>query len=613
MRKRIIFFFLIALAARTLFLGADPSILLDSGQVGDEGYWLYNARNLVSFGSLAADDFYHDLAAAPIFSLAAYLSFAIFGVGFWQARLISALAGLATVVIASKIAKGLGNKTALVTLGLLGTNILLLLHNRLAVPESLSILATTLAVFFWIREKPATSGIATTSALFVKATTFLFTPSILAIILLSWFEKRVKAKTVLKFLVSFLLSFGLVNLFLFWHWGERIILIYATFGSWYLPTSFVDLWRNIVSFFIHPFWGSPFNFAIATLTLVNITASIFSRLKISYIQKVMFAWLAGSVVLTPFMSQVTNARLLPLLVPMSILAAYTLVNIRQYFVSIKNLKIKKFNDKNRLAISIATLILSFPIATIAGKFLLAIAKRAGNNEQIVYFLPQLSIVLTIILTLFMLAFFPRRGLYFLVEFNVMLLLALPLISFWAVFSAYLAFFKVANLDTTVVTGLGVVAFLTTYLGLLVKREIFLKYLKTLVALHIIFTLFGTLTFFVNPSHNLQLASVKLASWADNKTVLGFLGHELSLENKSRPLYWAPRLVFVSDVNSNWRQYNPEILLVTKVFDGRRVTDGPWPEESDIGKRLTFVDRLDLSRAFLTAKREVAVEVFKIEN
>lgn len=610
MRKKISLFFLIVLLLRAVLLEADPSILLDSGQVGDEGYWLYNARNLNLFGSLAIDDFYHDLAAAPIFSIFAYLSFAIFGVGFWQGRLVSALAGLATVVIAHKIAKGLGVRTATAALVLLGTNILLLLHNRLAVPESLAILGTTLAIFFWLREKPVFSGIVTTCALFAKATVFLFIPSILAIILLSWFEKRVKAKAVKKFLLSFSLSFVLINLFLLGRWGEKIILIYATFGSWYMPTSFVDLWRNIVSFFIHPFWGSPFNFAIATLTLVNITAGIFSGSRVRYLRKVMFAWLAGSLVLAPFMSQITNARLLPLLVPMSILAADTLVDIRQYFVSIKNLRIKKLNG---LLIPVATLILSFPIATIAGKFFLAIVKRVGNNEQIVYLLPQLSIVLTIILTISILAFLSRKGFDFLVKFNVTLLLALPLISFLAVFSAHLSFFKIVNLDRTVVTGLGVVAFLTSYIGLLVKKEVSGKYLKTLLIMHIIFTAFGILTFFVSPSHNFALASRALAKWADNKTVLGFLGHELSLENRAKPLYFTPRLNFVSDVNSNWRQYNPEILLVTKVFDGRQVIGGPWPEESDIDKRLTLVDSFDLSRTFLTAKRAVLVEVFKIEN
>lgn len=610
MRKKIFLFFLIILLLRGVFLEADPSILLDSGQVGDEGYWLYNARNLNLFGGLATDDFYHDLAAAPIFSIFSYLSFAIFGVGFWQARLVSALAGLVTVVVTYKIAKSFGNKTALVALGLLGTNILLLLHNRLAVPESLAILGTTLAVFFWTHRKPVLCGIDTTCALFAKATAFLFIPSILAIILLDRFEKRVKTKTVLKFLVSFLLSFGLVNLALLSNWGEKIVLIYATFGSWYIPTSFVDLWRNVISFFIHPFWGSPFNFTIATLTLVNITGSIFSGRRTRYHRKVMFAWLAGSLVLTPFMSQITNARLLPLLVPMSILAADTLVDIKLYFVSIKNLKIRKFN---RMATIIATFIFSFPIATVAGKFLLAIAKRVSDNEQIVYLLPHLSIVLTIISALFVLSFLSRRGFDFLLKFNVILFLALPTISFWAIFSAYLAFFEITNLDRTVITGLGVVAFFTSYLGLLVKKEVFRKYLKTLIALHIIFTAFGILTLFASPSYNFRLASRALAKWADNKTVLGFLGHELSLENKSRPLYFAPRLVFVSDVNSNWRQYNSEILLVTKVFDGRRVTGGPWPEESDIGKGLTFVDRFDLSRAFLAAKREVAVEVFKIEN
>lgn len=607
--QKIVLVFLLAFLARILYLQVDSSILLDTGQVGDEGYWLYNARNLKLFGQLATDDFYHDLAAAPIFSLFAYLSFAIFGVGFWQARIISALAGFATVLVAYKIAKGLGNKTALITVLLLGFNVLFLLHNRLGVPESLSILATTLAVFFWIKVKPGACGIATTCALWTKTTAFLSIPSILAITVLDWAEKRVNASTVLKFLISFLLSFGLVNLLLYRNWGEKITFIYVTFGSWYRPVNFGGLWNNIIAFFAHPFWGSPFVFAVATLALVNISASIFVKSKIKYEQKVMFAWLAGSLVLTPFMSQVTNARLLPLLIPVSILAASTLANIRLYFVSIKNLKIKKLN---KIAMIITIFVLSFPVAAIFGKFLLAVLKRVSSNEQIVYLLPHLSIVSTIILTVILLRFLSRKSLQFLVKFNVILLLALPLISFLAVFSDYLRFFTIVNLGTTVTTSLGIVAFLITGLGLLIKKEVYVKYLKTLLVLYVIFTAFGLSTFFINSSHNLNLASMKLASWADDKTVLGFLGHELSLANKSKPLYWAPRLDFVSNVNSNWQEHNPEILLVTKVFDGRQVTRGPWPEESDIGKKLTLIDKLDLSRVFLTAKREVIIEVFKIE-
>ena len=92
-RLILILVFLAAVLIRISFLSADPSILLDSGQVGDEGLWVYNARNLALFGKTVEDDFYSDIAAAPVFLLFAFLNFSLFGIGFWQARLISGVFG----------------------------------------------------------------------------------------------------------------------------------------------------------------------------------------------------------------------------------------------------------------------------------------------------------------------------------------------------------------------------------------------------------------------------------------------------------------------------------------------------------------------------------------
>ena len=113
MKFTLILIFVLALAVRIIYMGSDPSILLDSGQVGDEGYWLYNARNLALFGETVKDQFYHDFAAAPLFSFFSFLSFSVFGVGFWQARLVSALAGFLTVFFSYKIAARFGKNVAM--------------------------------------------------------------------------------------------------------------------------------------------------------------------------------------------------------------------------------------------------------------------------------------------------------------------------------------------------------------------------------------------------------------------------------------------------------------------------------------------------------------------
>jgi len=107
----------------TLFLlSADPSILLDSGQVGDEGFWNYSARSLHVFGKLPPDDFYHDIAVSPLFTIFSFISFSMFGAGFWQARFVSAFSGLLTVLftylIASRYEKKVGLISSLVLCGI---------------------------------------------------------------------------------------------------------------------------------------------------------------------------------------------------------------------------------------------------------------------------------------------------------------------------------------------------------------------------------------------------------------------------------------------------------------------------------------------------------------
>lgn len=617
-RTKIIYFFLLTLLVRILFLGSDPSILLDSGQVGDEGYWIYNARYLALFGTLAPDEFFHDIAAGPIFTIFSYISFIIFEVGYWQSRLVSALAGFLTVIVTYQIARPLGTKVSFIAVTLLAFNTLLLLHNRLAVPESLSILFMVVTVYLWIKKFPIVSGIALTMAIFAKTTAFLFIPSILLIVITDFIFKKVSFANTVKFIAGFIISLAVLGIFLFLHWGAEIFSIYSTFGNWYSPRNIIDFWGSIIGFFLHPFWGSPFSFVLVTLALVNIVTMVFNKLKTSYTERVQIVWLVGALVLTPFMAQITNARLLPLLIPLSILAAMTLTNINYYFCNINNLsygRISEYltfvNHRKTFREYVILLIFSFPLAIVVGKILLAILKRATGNIEIVYKLPTLSLVLTVILWILFILMSRKRAMNFLLKYNIMLLLSLPLISFTAMAANYLNFFNIITLYTSTVSALGAIAFALTGLGLLYKKEIYKKYILALIFMHIIFSIFGIATILFNPSYNIVNASNNLSKYVNGKTVIGFLGHELSIENESKPIYYAPRLKFVSQVNSHYQRYNPEILLVTEIFDGKYVDASAWPEQTDIPESLVIIDSIDLTRKFFSGRRDVKINVFRI--
>lgn len=607
---RIIFLLLVLLAFSTRFsnLRADPSILLDSGQVGDEGYWVYNARNLKIFGHLAKDDFYHDLAAAPFFSYASILSFQAFGVGFWQARAISALAGFLTIIATYRIALTFGKKIALVSTFIISINTLLLLHNRLAVPESLSILFMVLSVMFIIKKKYFLSGCAVSFALLSKTTAFLFLPSVAVILTADYIFKNGSCELLKKFFIGLLLIITAIGLPIYFIWGNKFVLIYSTFGKWYSPANIAALWNNVINFFVNPFWGSPFAFSLAILTLINVTATYFKRLAFPRNQRILYIWLLGSLILTPFMSQVTNARLLPLLVPLSILTSQIIVSPNKYFLPLYEIKLSKANGLLKI---ILIFLLSCAPALIISKFFLALAKRLSGNPEVVYLLPIVSIILFLILGL-MLNLLRNKGSWnSLVRFNVILLICLPIISFPPVLVSILDLFDFMHVSYTTVTILKILALLILASGVFLNKIAYKTSIAILCLAYLTFSALGLATIFGYPSYNIYNSSKKLGQYADGKTVIGFLGHEMAFQNSSRPIYYAPRLNFVSHVNQDYSIYYPKILLVPKIFDNYQIGNNSWLTEGDMQKELLPLGELDLSRKFLSGRREVKLRVYEI--
>jgi 4-amino-4-deoxy-L-arabinose transferase-like glycosyltransferase len=129
---------LLALALRTIFPAADPPWRSTVGVVWhDEGAWVHNARNKALFGAWRQDE-WNPVFIAPVFTGLEYLSFAAFGVGVRQARLVSELAGVASVIL---LALGLrrvsGDAAALAGGALLATNYVYVMYDRAAIMEAL--------------------------------------------------------------------------------------------------------------------------------------------------------------------------------------------------------------------------------------------------------------------------------------------------------------------------------------------------------------------------------------------------------------------------------------------------------------------------------------------
>jgi 4-amino-4-deoxy-L-arabinose transferase-like glycosyltransferase len=126
-----------ALALRTIFPTADPPWESTVGVVWhDEGAWVHNARNKALFGEWRQDN-WNPMYIAPVFTGLEYVSFAAFGVGVWQARLVSEMAGLASVVLLGfGVRRVAGRDAGLIAAALVATNYVYVMWNRAALMEA---------------------------------------------------------------------------------------------------------------------------------------------------------------------------------------------------------------------------------------------------------------------------------------------------------------------------------------------------------------------------------------------------------------------------------------------------------------------------------------------
>lgn len=180
--RRVLILAVLALVAgvvlRLIFLDADPVYDLWAGYLTDEGRWTEQARRVILFGSLNLDGWYSrvHLGLAPLYQAVTALSFAVFGVGFSSARLVSALSGIALLLSAFLfLRRRFSSEALLLTTVVLALQPDLLLLSRVAIPEMASMLFQFLAFSILLSaprsaRRAATGGLLTAVALGFKVT-----------------------------------------------------------------------------------------------------------------------------------------------------------------------------------------------------------------------------------------------------------------------------------------------------------------------------------------------------------------------------------------------------------------------------------------------------------
>ena len=160
---------------RGVWLRADPPWNPTVGVVWhDEGAWVHNARNKALFGAWRLDE-WNPVFVAPVFTALEYASFEAFGVGTWQARLVSAAAGVASIVLLGLGMRRVGGPLAgLIAAALVATNFDYVMYNRAAIMEALMVALIVTAWWASTRgeERPpwaAAAGVCAVAAYFTKA------------------------------------------------------------------------------------------------------------------------------------------------------------------------------------------------------------------------------------------------------------------------------------------------------------------------------------------------------------------------------------------------------------------------------------------------------------
>lgn len=214
---------------RTLWLRADPPWYPTVGIIWhDEGAWVHNARNEALFGAWRQDE-WNPMYVAPVFTLAEYASFRTFGVGTWQARLVSAIAGTISVaLLALGVRRLAGPAAGLIAGALLATDYVYVMYDRAAIMEGLMVAFIVAAWWASTRaeDRPAwgaAAGVFAACAYFTKAAAAFYVAALGVAALWSVLQPRVgrertaAAWTLMGLAIAFAAT---AALFVLPHWAD---------------------------------------------------------------------------------------------------------------------------------------------------------------------------------------------------------------------------------------------------------------------------------------------------------------------------------------------------------------------------------------------------------
>jgi 4-amino-4-deoxy-L-arabinose transferase-like glycosyltransferase len=207
------YFIILLLVALFLFqlvnLDSDPSPLKRIGDLGDEGYWVHNARSKVLFDTFTPDDWKISYFGAPLFNLLTYTSFKLVGVSYFSARLVSMVSlWLIIILIYFMLKPSYGNNMAIITTVLFGVMHELLMYVKWGTPLLLEMFFYTAILFLSSKQNKTNFsfyliGIAYSFAILSKLTALLFSPVLASYLFLELLRNKISVKDISRVLIGF--------------------------------------------------------------------------------------------------------------------------------------------------------------------------------------------------------------------------------------------------------------------------------------------------------------------------------------------------------------------------------------------------------------------------
>jgi 4-amino-4-deoxy-L-arabinose transferase-like glycosyltransferase len=577
--------FLLLAFIRFIHLDADPIFLKRFGDIGDEGDWANNARNVILFGHWIMDD-WNSLAAAPLFSVFLFISFKLFGIGLFQDRLVSAIAGFLTLIILYIFINDVwSKKAALTSVIILGISSTFLMYNRLGIMESTMILFMVLTLFFWYkgfsnwRGFYLMSGLTFSLAILTKFTAVYFFPVIFLIWIVEYFKDienfkmRIQIRNILYFTIGTVTVLSYFIIFYFIPNLSKFLPFLSASSADDINLFALPLHLSQISF--NNLLGYPDVFLLLIPLLLyfislglkidyksNVTVSNIKKnlQKMNFIEIASVCWIIGGL-LGVVTSDLVDRRFVMFIIPITILFTKILLNdynfdFNHIFSHVSN--ILKYGE-----LKIRYITYSLLLIPIYSFFTIFYSSIFGSSEFGAWIILLIFIIILVTIN----SFFNNSK-----KLNLSIILISVVCLFFGPFFAFLNvfnenFFGITDININFLISplLLIIPLLFLFYAFKYRNNLLRitpKFINTILILYLVInvSLIGFSTIF--PTFTIVDNSKELNNFINKgDVIIGPLSSELSFENQAYPLRYLPYDPQFHNMNKNITYYNPKYLLV----------------------------------------------------